>query len=89
MNTVIIKAYSIIPSFSHFIFWYVFLLSLCFSNRRLFLFKDSIPTANPRTLEVTGYDDHTVLTEKQKTEFVTKVTRYYYRPLTNTCILFK
>ena len=55
---------------------YLFLLSLCFSNRHLFLFKDSIPTANPRTLEMTGYDDHTVLTEKQKTEFVTKVTRY-------------
>lgn len=25
MNTVIIKAYSILPSFSHFIFWYVFI----------------------------------------------------------------
>lgn len=91
MNTVIIKAYSILPSFSHFIFWYLFIdrqdsvftatmISVssftCFSNRHLFLFKDSIPTANPRTLEMTGYDDHTVLTEKQKTEFVTKVTRY-------------
>ena len=25
MNTVIIKAYSILPSFSHFIFWYLFI----------------------------------------------------------------
>ncbi|CAH3178702.1 unnamed protein product, partial [Porites lobata] len=49
--------------------------NLKFKEVKAGLEQYSIPTANPRTLEMTGYDDHTVLTEKQKTEFVTKTLK--------------